>query len=130
MVKDVALITRKVGNHVCRPDVCHKGHLGKKGFCRMFFWHWARHVDRDGKVGAKMSHGLVLQSRWDGSGSPPLCMSPPLVGLPALEVNHPFHFKMSPAILLGPKCNHDLGILLRLAIDQWLEDPSAEKQAK
>ena len=37
---------------------------------------------------------------------------------------------MSPAVLLGPKCNHDLGILLRLAIDQRPEDPSADKQAK
>ena len=31
-VDDVALITRKVGNHVCRPDVCLKGRVGKKGF--------------------------------------------------------------------------------------------------
>jgi len=35
-VEDVAEITRKVGNHVCRPDVCHKGRIGKKGFYRMF----------------------------------------------------------------------------------------------
>ncbi|CAK0795745.1 unnamed protein product, partial [Prorocentrum cordatum] len=26
---------------------------------------------------------------------------------------HPFHFRMSPAIMLGPQCNHDLAVLLR-----------------
>ena len=30
------------------------------------------------------------------------------------EVVQPFHFKMTPGIMLGPRCNHDLGILLRL----------------
>ena len=35
--------TKKSGNHVCRPDVCHKGRIGKQGFCRMFFWHWCRY---------------------------------------------------------------------------------------
>eukprot|EP00973_Karenia_brevis_P003020 412965-Karenia_brevis.AAC.1 len=32
--KEVALRTRKTGNHVCKPAVCHKGRLGKMGFCR------------------------------------------------------------------------------------------------
>ena len=36
-VRYVALFTRKTGNHVCRPDVCHKGRIGKRGFCRMLF---------------------------------------------------------------------------------------------
>ena len=61
-----------------------------------------------------MSHGHVLQKRWDGVGTIPTLRGPPFVGMPALEITHPFHFKMSPAMLLGPKCNHDLGILLRL----------------
>ena len=26
--------------HDCRPRTCHKGRLGKAGFCRLGFWHW------------------------------------------------------------------------------------------
>ena len=44
IVQDVASATVKTGNHVCRPDVCHKGRIGKMGFCRMFYWHWAIRV--------------------------------------------------------------------------------------
>ena len=36
-VHSVCASTRGTGNHVCRPDVCHKGPVGKKGFCRMGF---------------------------------------------------------------------------------------------
>jgi hypothetical protein len=61
-VKQVAASTRKTGNHVCRPDVCHKGALGKKGFCRMMFWHWARCVDATNVAIAKRSHGLALHA--------------------------------------------------------------------
>ena len=113
-VKLVASSTRKSGNHVCRPDVCHKGPLGKKGFCRMLFWHWARHVDDKKKLVAKRSHGRSLHPRWNGTGCPPIHEAPPLLGSPALETTHPFHFKMTPSVLLGPTCNHDLGVLLRL----------------
>ena len=43
--------TLKTGNHVCRPDVCHKGRIGKTGFCRMYFWHWVRrNVKKDETV--------------------------------------------------------------------------------
>ena len=48
VVQSVCTSTRKTGNHVCRPDVCHKGSIGKKGFCRMMFWHWTRFVDSKG----------------------------------------------------------------------------------
>ena len=113
-VKQVAASTRKTGNHVCRPDVCHKGTLGRKGFCRMMFWHWARWVDEKKEATAKRSHGLALHARWDGQGHPPTHDAPPLLGSPALEISHPFHFKMTPSMLLGPTCNHDLGVLLRL----------------
>ena len=116
-VDEVAVATLKTGNHVCRPDVCHKGRIGRRGFCRMFFWHWARAEDPKKGPIAKMTHGIELRSRWSGNGAPPLCTSPPFKGLPALEITHPFHFKMSPAILLGPKCNHDIGVLLRLPVD-------------
>ena len=114
VVTDVAAATRKTGNHVCRPDVCHKGRTGKKGFCRMHYWHWARYDDVKKGPCPRMMHGLQLCPRWDGCGTPPLCKAPPFTGLPELETTHPFHFKMTPSMLLGPRCNHDLGILLRL----------------
>jgi len=113
-VKSVCASTRKTGNHVCRPDVCHKGSIGKKGFCRMMFWHWACAVDKAGERVAKRTHGLAFQERWDGVGHPPSSNTPPSTGAPAVEIVHPFHFKMTPGIMLGPTCNHDLGVLLRL----------------
>ena len=117
VVVDVANGTRKAGgNHVCRADVCHKGRLGKRGFCRMYYWHWCRQVDKKKGMTAKMTHGLELANRWSGTGPPPLQKAPPFRGAPALEVTHPFHIKMTPAMTLGPKCNHDLGVLLRLPV--------------
>ena len=80
----------------------------------MGFWHWARQVDDDGKVTAKRMHGLELQPRWNSSGPPPLYATLPWLGLPKLKVTHPFHFKMTPGVMLGPTCNHDLGVLLRI----------------
>ena len=132
VVQDIAQFTRKVGNHVCRPDVCHKGRLGKRGFCRMFFWHWARHLDTKKGLMAKMCHGLQLHSRWDGRGAPPLHSSPPWIGLPAVETVHPFHFKLCPSMLLGPYCNHDLGVLLRLkeAEKEAEKEKSIEEETK
>ena len=72
-----------------------------------------------------MTHGHELQERWDGIGTPPLRHSPPFVGAPALEVTHPFHFKMTPSMLLGPTCNHDLNCFLRLP-DLEAEDSARE----
>jgi hypothetical protein len=114
VVGDVAAATRKSGNHVCRSDVCHKGRIGRRGFCRMYFWHWARCLSAKGEKQTKMTHGHELSQRWNGTGEPPLRHSPPFVGAPALEVTHPFHFKMTPSMLLGPTCNHDLNCFLRL----------------
>jgi len=112
-VREVQHRTQKTGNHVCKAAVCHKGSIGRKGFCRMFFWHWSRFVDQKKEI-AKRMHGLQLHRRWNGTGLPPVCTNPPHIGLPAIETNHPFHFKMTPAMLMGPQCNHDLGILLRI----------------
>eukprot|EP00973_Karenia_brevis_P020434 2806376-Karenia_brevis.AAC.1 len=55
-VSEVFAGTTRTGNHVCRPDVCHKGRIGKKGFCRMYYWHWCRGKDKHDKDIAKMSH--------------------------------------------------------------------------
>ena len=46
---DVLAGTLKTGNHVCRADVCHKGRIGKLGFCRMLFWHWVRMTTKKGE---------------------------------------------------------------------------------
>ena len=123
--------TRKTGNHVCKPYVCHKGHIGKKGFCRMYFWHWSKHVDDKNQEVARRMHGLQLHKRWNGSGAPPIGLTPPFIGSPALETTHPFHFKMTPSMLLGPQCNHDLGVLLRMCqlveSDQPLDDLDVER---
>ena len=70
-VHSVCASTRTAGNHVCRPDVCLKGAIGKKGFCRMGFWHWSRYVNLKGVAEAKRSHGVALQARWQGAGEPP-----------------------------------------------------------
>ena len=60
----VAASTRKTGNHVCRAEVCHKGKLGKKGFCRMMFWHWAKKFTTR-KV-SRQSGIMVCRSRHGG----------------------------------------------------------------
>ena len=97
------------GNHVCLPATCYK--RGKK-YCRMLYWHWAA-CTKAGAPKLRRAHGLPLASHWSGVGQPPLIQEPPHNGLPALERHHPFHYKMTPGILLGPSCNHDLGILFR-----------------
>ena len=71
-------------------------------------------MDQKGSLRLTRTHGLELVPRWSGHGAPSLCASPPSLGLPALEMTHPFHGKMPPSITLGPMCNHDLGVLLRL----------------
>jgi hypothetical protein len=104
----------KTGNHVCRAEVCHKGRIGQQGFCRMQFWHWVRYTNEKGQPAARRTHGNQLQPRWDGEGFPPVHKAPPNAGTLALEMNHPFHFKLSPSLFLAPRCNHDLGILIRV----------------
>eukprot|EP00973_Karenia_brevis_P047487 6593497-Karenia_brevis.AAC.1 len=48
------------------------------------------------------------------------------MGLPAVEINHPFHFKMTPSMMLGPQCNHDLGILLRVGRNSSAQQARSE----
>ncbi len=128
-VHSICASTRGTGNHVCRPDVCHKGPVGKKGFCRMGFWHWSRSRNLKGDAVAKRSHGHALQERWNGTGEAPLLTNPLEFGAPALEITHPFHFKMTPSMLLGPTCNHDLGVLLRLPPQTVTGDRDADSKA-
>ena len=42
-IVDVAILTRNYCNHICMKQVCHKGRLGKRGLCRLGFWH-TKHV--------------------------------------------------------------------------------------
>ena len=102
---------------------------GKLGFCRMQFWHWVRYTDEKGNPAARRTHGLALQPRWDGQGFPPVHVAPPQSGVAALEVNHPFHFKLTPSMFLAPRCNHDLGVLLRIpeaVLEAGEDDNSAD----
>ena len=116
-VRDVYRGTRKCGNHVCLPAVCHKNtRIGKLGFCRLLFWHWRAQVNEQQKLVMKRVHGRELVQAWDGSGLPPVSALPPHVGAPAQERTHAFHFKMNPTIMLGPGCNHDVGLLVRVPV--------------
>ena len=107
---------RSCGNHVCRSLVCHKGRLGKLGLCRLGFWSWQERVNAKGERVMKRVHGKELQPRWDGCGLPPVHDKPPMKGMPKLERTQPFHFKMNPGIMLGPRCNHDLGVICKLPV--------------
>ena len=110
-------------------------HLAAKCDCAedqgMFFWHWTQITTKKRETGARCVHGLQLRPRWNGVGAHPVCAAPPASGLLALEMNHPFHFKLSPAMMLGPRCNHDLGVLLRFPIhtttnDSGVNSPESE----
>ena len=86
-MRDVSAATARTGNHVCRADVCHKGRIGKLGFCRMLFWHWAKFTKENGEAGATRRHGLPLQARWDGQGWPPVLGAPPFRGTSSLIIH-------------------------------------------
>ena len=118
-VHEICASTRKAGNHVCRSDVCHKGRIGRYGFCRLGYWHWVRQLSEEGAATAVRAHGVPLQGRARRPDAPPLHTVPPFRGAPALEVNHPFHIKMNPGIFLGPRCNHDVGVMLRIPPETW-----------
>ena len=50
---------RSCGNHCCTPRVCFKGKYGKKGLCRMLFWHWAPVHSKRGKNFREISHETI-----------------------------------------------------------------------
>ena len=97
--------------HECRPRTCHKGHLGRLGFCRLGYWHW-----RDVSAWTQPStwqrcHGLPLLP------SPTIGSTPPHRGLLLPERHHPFHTRFNYAVLGTAKCNHDVSILVRAPSD-------------
>ena len=129
MMEDCYAALSSFGNHTCRPDVCRKGYLGKIGFCRMMFWHW--YVDqKKGICTAKRRHGLRLQAQWDGTGMPPIQQAPPHQGAASLWTTHPFPMKMSPAIAACARCNHDIGILVRIFDPQQRVPKDADDLSK
>ena len=103
-------------NHVCRPNTCYKGKWAKRRFCRMFYWRWARVLNKKKQEVTRRMHGCLLSPRWNGVGLPPVIEAPPNRGAPALERNHGFHGKVVPGVMLGPRCNHDMRKLLHLPV--------------
>lgn len=115
------------GNHVCRGPVCHKGRLGKMGLCRLAFWSLRRTQNKKNLWVMQRVHGKELSKRWDRKGMPPIHKKPPHRGMPQLERTQPYHFKMSPGPMLGPRCNHGVGIIGKLPI---FEHPDARTPAE
>ena len=103
----------------------------KKAFCRMLYWHWKEHKKHTDEWVACRVHDLPLHPH-SGSGEMPIHACVPQRGLPALERSHPFHFKMTPAAILGGACNHDLSLLFRFPCGVGpsgeVPEPSLEEQ--
>ena len=51
--------------HDCRPKTCYQGFLGKRGFCRMGYWHW-QSLGAETGFDWQRCHGHALQPtpRW------------------------------------------------------------------
>ena len=85
----------------------------------MMYWFWAW-VPRAGKFLWKRFHGKRLIPRWgpeNMSEQPPIDCVPPNVGEAQSEQTHPFVTKSNPSMYGGPRCNHDVGVLLRCPVD-------------
>ena len=82
----------------------------------MQFWHWNQIHTKRGNVGWKKRHGKRLVPRWDGTDYPPLEDVPPYEGKIQVETTHPYAIKSNPVIFSGPRCNHDVSVLLRLPL--------------
>ena len=81
------------GNHKCRPEVCYKGRLGRRGWCRMRFFHKVAFYDGDGRSITKMVHGAPLVPRWRacGDSAPPVADTAQWnAGEVLVEQHHPF----------------------------------------
>ena len=101
--------------HDCRPRTCHKGFLGKCGFCRLGYWHWQPLQDSDPETWQRC-HGLPLSSQsYVGR-------TPPHVGLLLTERHHPYHTRFNSFLLATAKCNHDVSILVRAPGDATATD--------
>eukprot|EP00435_Cladocopium_sp_Y103_P046459 s3073_g13.t1 len=92
--------------HDCRARTCHKGFLGRLGYCRLGYWHWKQSLIDDAFVWQRC-HGLPLHSR--------ACVGTvyPHENLLLTERHHPYHTRFNAALLATAKCNHDVSVLVR-----------------
>ena len=93
--------------HDCRPKTCHKGTLGRLGFCRLGYWHWRDVSAWTSPETWQRCHGFPLFPS-DTIGS-----IPPLEGLFLTARHHPFHTRFNYAVLAMAKCNHDVNVLVQ-----------------
>ena len=112
-VRDMSTASLSFLSHECRPDVCHKGKVGKMGYCRLMFWQW-KYVIKNRGTEWKRVHGKQLVPKPDPSMNVPINDIPPNVGKALVQQHHPFFIKCNPCILHGGRCNHDVGPLIRL----------------
>ena len=102
--------------HACQSRTCHKGKLGKKGYCRLGFWHWLQRAP----LLWERCHGMTLVPQ------PLLGTLPPQKDSFMTERHHQFFGRVNPVMLLCCKCNHDVSTLLRFPADYMTaSDPVA-----
>eukprot|EP00435_Cladocopium_sp_Y103_P038944 s2393_g10.t1 len=99
--------------HTCQSRTCYKGKLGKRGYCRLGFWHWLQIGPRTWE----RCHGVELAPR------PLLGTFPPHVDTFQTERHHQFFGRVNPIILAACKCNHDVSTLLRFPAN-YQHDPN------
>lgn len=102
--------------HSCQPRTCYKGKLGRRGYCRLGFWHWL-------PIGANVwerCHGIELCPK------PLLGQDPPHTDSFRAERHHLFFGRVNPFILMACKCNHDVSTLLRFPADYAASPNAAE----
>ena len=90
--------------HECRPATCHKGFLGKIGFCRLGFWHWWR-VPGEERTWMRC-HGKDIERK------PRIGTMPPELDELLTERHHPYFGRVNPGVLCAVKCNHDIRTIL------------------
>ena len=97
--------------HECKPRTCHKGWLGRHGFCRLGFWHWKDVSQWTTEDTWQRCHGLPL--------CPEACIGevPPLEGVLLPERHHPYHTRFHVGALAVAKCNHDINVLLKAPLE-------------
>ena len=93
--------------HRCRRKTCHKGRLGKLGYCRLGFWHWRDVSAHTAPDTFQRVHGHQLQA------AAAISEAPLRAGELLPQRHHPYHCRFNPAILALTKANHDVSILIR-----------------
>ena len=111
--------------HSCRPKTCFKGKLGKRGYCRLGFWHWLDISQPARPHTWERCHGVQL------CPAPILGTQPPHLDSFQTERHHLFFGRVNPVLLATCKCNHDISLLLRFPADYaTAEDPVSMVESK